>query len=245
MFLRVWRPVQMGIFQENFHYSRNGVVFPGNVWYNQGNYLKIQEEFGVADKKTFRTALNGFNREDVVRYIEYLNAQHTAEVEELTAEVAQLRSALEKSPEAAAETDDSRQIKTLEERLQAAQEEKEGLEAQIQAALAAKYQAETALETLRQESARNVTGEELEAYRRAERTERLARERSEKVYHQVNGVLADASVKVDEAAQTIGDLSDRVLEQLNRLEEAVYGSKEALQQASQTMYALRPTQEEE
>lgn len=31
----------------------------------------------------FRSAFNGFNRQDVVRYIEYLNAQHNAQVEQL------------------------------------------------------------------------------------------------------------------------------------------------------------------
>lgn len=205
----------------------------------------------MAEKKSFRSALNGFNREDVVRYIEYLNAQHAAEVEQLTAETEFLRGKLEKWPELPPESDDSQQVQALtqanaalEVQLQAAAEEKARLEEEIQAALAAKYQAETALEALRQSAARNLTGEELEAYRRAERMERLARERSEKVYHQVNGVLGDASVKVDEAAQTIGALSDQVLGQLNQLRDAVTGSKQALQEASQTMYALRPTQEE-
>lgn len=31
----------------------------------------------------FRSSLNGFNREDVVRYIEYLNNQHNAQIEQL------------------------------------------------------------------------------------------------------------------------------------------------------------------
>jgi hypothetical protein len=33
--------------------------------------------------KHFRSALNGFNRQDVVQYIEYLNNQHNAKVEQL------------------------------------------------------------------------------------------------------------------------------------------------------------------
>ena len=43
----------------------------------------------------------------------------------------------------------------------------------------------------------DATDEELEAYRRAERIEREARERSELVYFQANSVLTEASAKVD------------------------------------------------
>jgi len=38
----------------------------------------------MAPVQKFRSALNGFNREDVVHYIELLNNQHTAQIEQLT-----------------------------------------------------------------------------------------------------------------------------------------------------------------
>ena len=41
-------------------------------------------------QQTFRTSLSGFNREDVVRYIEFLNAQHAAEISQLTGAVSSL-----------------------------------------------------------------------------------------------------------------------------------------------------------
>ena len=37
----------------------------------------------MAAAKHFRSAFNGFNREDVVNYIEYLNNQHNSQVEQL------------------------------------------------------------------------------------------------------------------------------------------------------------------
>ena len=37
----------------------------------------------MAAPQRFRTAFRGFHREDVVSYIEYLNNQHTAQVEQL------------------------------------------------------------------------------------------------------------------------------------------------------------------
>lgn len=213
----------------------------------------------MSNKNTFRSAFNGFNREDVVHYIEYINAQHAAQVNQLTAEVEFLRSRLAAAaPEveeepiqevAAEEAPDVQAIlaekEQLETQVQELLEEKNALEEQLQAALAEKYQAvldrDAAL--AQQVTVRSHAEEELEAYRRAERAERLAKERANKVHHRVNGVLADATVKVDEAAATIGQLSDLVLDQLNQLQAAVSGSKQALQDAAETMYALRPTEE--
>ena len=37
--------------------------------------------------KNFRSAFNGFNREDVVRYIEYMNNKHSAELEQLNSQL--------------------------------------------------------------------------------------------------------------------------------------------------------------
>jgi len=46
----------------------------------------------MAEHQNFRTALAGFNREDVVRYIEYLNTTHAAEIAQLNSELEYLRS---------------------------------------------------------------------------------------------------------------------------------------------------------
>lgn len=199
----------------------------------------------MAAQKTFRSALNGFNRDDVVHYIEYLNAQHASEVNQLTSEAEFLRSKLEERLDLPGEEESPADVQALEAQLQAALAENKRLEEELQSALEAIEQAQADLEALRNQqiTTQNVTSQELEAYRRAERVERLAQERSVQVYHRVNGVLADATVKVDEAADTIGTLSDQVLAQLNQLQEAVSGSKQALQDAAQTMYALRPEQE--
>ena len=40
----------------------------------------------MAESHNFRTALNGFKREDVVRYIEYLNSKHNTLVNQLRTE---------------------------------------------------------------------------------------------------------------------------------------------------------------
>ena len=95
-----------------------------------------------------------------------------------------------------------------------------------------------------QNSGHNRLEDELEVYRRAERTERVARERAEQMYRQANAVLADATVKVDDAAALISQVSDKVSGQLADLQFAVTGSKQALCDAVATMYAIRPDNEE-
>jgi isopentenyldiphosphate isomerase len=82
--------------------------------------------------------------------------------------------------------------------------------------------------------------EELEAYRRAERIEREARERAELVYFQANGVLTEASAKVDGISAEITDMADQVMLQLTQLQIAVSSSKQALQDASSIMGTIRP-----
>ena len=214
--------------------------------------------------KNFRSAFNGFNREDVVRYIEYMNNHHTTQLNELNTELEFLRAKL-KAAQAAPSIDSEMidrlnaallQIGELETRCAELEKERDEalavngdpeLEAKCaeltrerDEALAAAAEAKAAQAA----AAQSCAAQELEAYRRAERTERLAKERAEQVYTKVNGTLSDATVKVDEAAAQISEVSDQVLARLTQLQNAVSGSKQALEEAVATMYAIRPTGEE-
>ena len=178
----------------------------------------------------FRSAFNGFNREDVVHFIEYLNAKHTAEINQLNSELELLR-----SRSSAALTPLA--VEPVQDAAAPASEEVEQLKAQL-AELQKRY------DTLANEKAPTVqysTAQELEAYRRAERTERIAKERAEQVYHQVNGALADATVKVEDNFAQLGELADQLTAQLAQLQELVTGSRQALSDASATLYTIRPT----
>ena len=204
----------------------------------------------MAQQQTFRSALNGFNREDVVNYIEYLNTVHTAEVNQLHSELEFLRNrepVMEVTPvvneEAMAQQNDMIQqqasrirelfdrCKELENKLTAAEEAKAHAEEKLQAVV------------IQQNSFQTRANEELEAYRRAERIERQAKERAEQLYQQSNGALAEASVRVEEAASQIGQLSDLVMEQIAQLQNAVFGTKQAMKDASQILYTIRPKEE--
>ena len=190
---------------------------------------------------TFRSAFNGFNREDVVHYIEYLNAQHATEINRLQSELEFLRSGAAQQAAVEEEIDSSliaeqaariRELfdycKELEEKLAAAEEAKAHADEKLQAVVT------------QQNSFQARANEELEAYRRAERIERQAKERAEQLYQQSNGALAEASIRVEEAASQIGQLSDMVMAQIAQLQNAVCGTKQAMKEASQILYTIHP-----
>lgn len=217
----------------------------------------------MSTQPNFRSAFNGFNREDVVHYIEYLNAKHAAEISQMNSELDYLRT---KEPQAlpasfAADTTQLEDVisqqasrirelfdrcSQLEAELATVQESRSELEQQLDQQIhsSQREKAEMAqqLDEAHQQqiSYKSRLDDELEAYRRAERTERFARERAEQLYQQANGALADATAKVDHAAQEVSQMADLVMTQLAQLQDAVSGSKLALRDAAATMYTIRP-----
>ena len=192
----------------------------------------------------FRSAFNGFNREDVVHYLEYINTKHNNQISQLSAENQELRTALEQRPE----EDQTELVESLQnqctdltEQLEAERNRCAELTARLEALQAqcdALSQQTPPAEPAEVMSA--LATEELEAYRRAERIEREARERAELVYFQANGVLKEASAKVDGISADITDMADQVMLQLTQLQIAVSSSKQALQDASSIMSSIRP-----
>ena len=159
----------------------------------------------MAETHRFRSAFRGFNREDVVHYIEYINSKHTAQVNQLNSEIAFLRQQLERVP----------------------------AEAPAEAVVAEPAPA-----------VQSCTEAELEAYRRAERTERIAKERAEQIYAQANGVLAEATLKAESASAHIGAIADQVSNQLKEYQDSVLETKTTFQEAVATLYAIKPQVEE-
>lgn len=192
----------------------------------------------MAAPQNFRSAFNGFHKEDVVHYLEYINSRHTAQINQLTAENEELRAQLEQrgdEPDLSLIESMQAQYEELAAQLEASQARCEELERQL-AARPAVQAAPAAV----QEVLPPTLSDELETYRRAERIEREARERAELVYFQANGVLSEASAKVDGIAADITDMADQVMRQLTQLQMAVSSSKQALQDAASIMSAIRP-----
>ena len=203
----------------------------------------------MAAPQNFRTSFNGFNREDVVRYLEFINARHHSQTEQLSGEVEYLRQQLEQYQSGPMVTEEIEALQAQCASLQAQLEESlsirralearcNGLERELEEAIAAKAKAEEA-----HSATCCHVEQELEAYRRAERMERLARERAELVYDRTNGILAEATAQVDGVADQIGTLADTVMEQLEQLRSVVGASKDALKSAAGSLYGLRSEEE--
>lgn len=170
----------------------------------------------MAQTHNFRSAIGGFNREDVVHYIEYLNTKNTNLVNQLKSEN------------------------------QALKEELAALRSQEQAPAAPVE--ETQPEPQPEAAPQNnvpLAEQELEAYRRAERMERKARERVQEIYQQVTATLAEATAQLDGAMTSYNQLAASVATQIAQLQTAVESSKAALENATATMGAIRPQETDE
>lgn len=183
----------------------------------------------MAAFQNFRSAVGGFNREDVVHYIEYINNKHASQVNQLKTDLQTLQ----------AEYDALRQAQSGIQELQAQLEQAKADQAALQLELT---QAQAQLEALAQQP---QSDSELEAYRRAERVERIANERVTQLYHQANGALADATAKVDDTACQLNQLADSISAQLAQLQALLASGKNAMQDAAASMFGIRPIQDQE
>ena len=183
----------------------------------------------MATFQNFRSALNGFNREDVVHYIELINNKHNAQVNQLNTEIQALQDQLNSLLSQNAETENlAAQLADAQDRNAAFEQELEDLRIQLQ-------QAEN----------RPQTDSELEAYRRAERAERIAQERVSQLYAQANGLLADATVRADASVEEITNLTEQTLAQLAQLQAALSAGANTIRDTAAAMYAIKPIPTEE
>ncbi len=178
----------------------------------------------------FRAAFNGFNREDVVHYLEYINSKHTAEINQLTSEADFLRAKLE-----SAQPDPEK-----DSIIAALEQERDELRASLEE-LQARFDALQQSGTTPAATAIPVygTAEELEIYRRAERTERMARERADLIQRQASGVISEASVRINDAAAQITPVADQLLTQLSLLQASISSGRQSLQEAAIILSTLR------
>lgn len=173
----------------------------------------------------FRSSLNGFNREDVVRYMEYIYNKHSAQVAQLTNELESLRSKQDAM--------DSNRSADLEKQLTAVQQENSDLKHRIAALEHSLQEANAALARPSVPAqAAAPTESELEAYRRAERVERVAKERARQVSQQTAQALGSVSSQLDGAAEQLMSVNAQLMQQLEQLQAAVVNGRQAVQDAA-------------
>ena len=200
----------------------------------------------MSDFSKFRTAVSGFNRTDVVNYIESTSIEHqkalrklTDERDKLAAENARLQvelAGLQKRLEQAQSDNDalSEQVNTLaQEGAELAEQLKKSEEAR-QELLARPVpqpaepeeptpqpeepETEAAPEEPAQEP--SLTEKELTAYRRAEQTERNAAVRARRIYAQLSNLCEDARPRYMDSGEEIAALAADLSTGLSRLQDA-------------------------
>lgn len=200
----------------------------------------------MADFSKFRTAVSGFNRTDVVNYIESTSIEHqkalrklTDERDKLAAENARLQVELagqQKRLEQAQSDNDalSEQVNTLAqegadlaEQLKKAEEARQELltrpvpqpaEPEAPAPQPEEPETEAAPEEPAQEP--SLTEKELTAYRRAEQTERNAAVRARRIYAQLSNLCEDARTRYMDSGEEIAALAADLSTGLSRLQDA-------------------------
>ena len=178
----------------------------------------------------FRSSLGGFNREDVVRYIEYINNKHSSQVAQLTNELEYLRGKQD--------TLDSNRVSELEKQLSTAQAENEVLRHRIAALERSLEEATAAAQNAPAAPAVTPSESELEAYRRAERVERTAKERARQVGKQAAESLGRIQQQMGDVTDALCQAAEEMSRQLTQLQGTVEASREALESAAAMAEAM-------
>ena len=195
----------------------------------------------MPENTQFRIALHGFNREDVVTFIDRMSRDHEDDMQRLRTENDKLQAELERTRDELAASDHTEaeqalnearaEIGNLRTRNEALEQEISELKAELEAARAEVQTAPAAApqdlaepipplaEVLPAEiqPSKDYTELELAAYRRAELTERLARERSADVYRQVQSVFAQANARLDTGRADLENLSRALTADVNEM----------------------------
>ena len=116
-----------------------------------------------------------------------------------------------------------------------AQNREQELLARIDAEQARVRELEAKLQSVASGEPSNATEEELEAYRRAEQAERLAKERAQQIYDQANAVLSDAAQEATIVADDIANLTDKLTEFLSQYRTSAQNARDTFQKAAENL----------
>lgn len=176
----------------------------------------------MSDFSKFRGSLGGFNRTDVADYIEKLCLTHAAELKERSRRAEELQTQLEETRAKLRETEADRD--RLQDQLQEARDQLQEAQDALEAATAPEPEPEEPEEPEAAEApeeAPDYPSLELEAYRRAEATERLAARRAEQLSRQMQEFVAHISQRYAETGEEIAALSEDMRSDLQRLQDSL------------------------
>ena len=159
----------------------------------------------------FRSAFNGFNKEDVVNYIEYLNNRYTAQLDQLKNQLQETQGSVSADVVA-------------------------GLQAQLDAALLRCAELEEKISATQDAT----ISRELEAYRRAEEAERKAHERAQEIYAHAQSTMDDVSVMAEAAVDEFNQVAERTTQQLKEYQDSILTTVNNFKAAVSTLSTIKP-----
>ena len=165
----------------------------------------------MSASQNFRSAFNGFNREDVVNYIEYLNNRYTAQLDQLKNQLQETQGSV-------------------------SADEVSGLQAQLDAALLRCAELEEKLSATQDAT---VT-RELEAYRRAEEAERKANERAQEIYAHAQTTMDGVTSMAQAAVEEFNQVAERTTQQMKEYQEAIFATVNNFQSAVSALNDYKP-----
>ena len=157
----------------------------------------------------FRSAFHGFNREDVVNYIEYLNNHYASQVEQLNNQLQESKNTVSQDTVA-------------------------DLQTQLDAALARCAELEEKLA-----DREDVANRELEAYRRAEEAERKAVARANAIYEQAQTALDNATSLAEAATEELCEIAANTEQQLKAYQASLSTTVDRFRAAAATLQAAK------
>ena len=206
------------------------------------------------EPQTFRSAFNGFHREDVVNHIAYMSNKHETQVNQLRSEADALRTELATLREQMdVDTALQDRVTELEQvvadrdaELTSVREELETanqlLNEQAEQLAALREELEEAKEAAEKAPIEKSAThwDELRAYRRAETVERQARDRVNELYTSANTALRGAGATLVDTNAAFEALAEKFRSDLVDLMNAIDAGKNALNGAADTLDGLRP-----
>ena len=189
----------------------------------------------AAGMQQFRSSLNGFNRYDVVNFIESMTNEHEREKQELKKVNTQLSAEAAKAQEEKAAL--YAQIASLEAEKAELEDVVEVLQGQI-VEMMTEEPADDIEDTAASEPVPTANEQELEAYRRAEAVERNAVQRANRLYEQMASVCSDFTDRVTRSDDEIKVLYSDLSANLTRLQEALADIKLVFDNAPERIKAL-------
>ena len=190
----------------------------------------------MTDVENFRSALHGFNRTDVVQFIQQQTAAHEKAMRQQKEEISRLQDALEEARKEVARLNEEKE--ELEEQLKEREAEPQEEPAP------ALDEPMTPVENTANAAPSDFNEMELAAYRRAELTERMARERAAAAAERMKAIFEQAGAKLEITQQDVDTLCETFRHDFEQLLQVLETAQAVVSESSSNLKAAETVSDE-